>query len=314
MRSLPVPGLLLGMLLVAPPAPAAIVNLVLNAVDRGNYRDTGEHFPANTNYAAGYVYLTSGGTYFETTTRNFLVFDLSGLNGTVLNATLRLYNPPLGYLGTDPSETYVVYDVTTAIPALTAGTGGIAAYIDLGSGLTLGSRTIASSEVDQDIAVFLNSPTAVAYLTAGLGSTIALGGAITTITGSGSGQSVFGTTQDLPLSSTTLTLRVDITPTPDDLDGDSIPNNLDNCTLVANASQCDSDGDGFGNQCDGDFNNNGVTNAQDTIQMRQRLGQPSVAPAYNVADLNCNGTVNAQDTVLFRGLLGLPPGPSGVQP
>ena len=99
-----------------------------------------------------------------------------------------------------------------------------------------------------------------------------------------------------------------------DIDGDGVADSADNCTQVANPIQCDSDGDGFGNHCDGDLNNNGSTNAQDTVLYRAQLGQPSVGPTYNLADLNCNGNVNAQDSVLFRNLLGNPPGPSGVGP
>jgi len=99
-----------------------------------------------------------------------------------------------------------------------------------------------------------------------------------------------------------------------DTDGDGVPDTLDNCTLEANPEQCDTDGDGYGNRCDGDFNNNGFTNAQDTIFLRQQLGQPSVPPTYNEADLNCNEFVNAQDTTLFRTRLGVPSGPSGLVP
>jgi len=99
-----------------------------------------------------------------------------------------------------------------------------------------------------------------------------------------------------------------------DPDGDGVVSSLDNCTLVANADQCDSDGDGYGNRCDGDLTNNGFTNAQDTVVLRSKLGATSTAPTFNVADLNCNGFVNAQDTVLFRQMLGQPPGPSGLVP
>lgn len=104
---------------------------------------------------------------------------------------------------------------------------------------------------------------------------------------------------------------------PTDSDGDGVPNTTDNCTLVANPTQCDSDGDGYGNHCDGDLGpgtGNGFTNAQDTTLFRVQLGKPSVGPGYNKADINCNGAVNAQDTTLFRGLLGRPPGPSALVP
>ena len=83
---------------------------------------------------------------------------------------------------------------------------------------------------------------------------------------------------------------------------------------MVNPGQCDSDSDGYGNHCDGDFTGNGATNAQDTVVFRGQLGKPSVAPTYNKADLNCSGAVNAQDTTLFRKLLGKPPGPSGLVP
>ncbi len=102
-----------------------------------------------------------------------------------------------------------------------------------------------------------------------------------------------------------------------DSDGDGVLNGIDNCSGLANASQCDSDGDGYGNLCDGDLGpgtGNGVTNAQDTTLFRAQLGQPSVAPTYNKADMNCNGAVNAQDTTQFRSRLGAPPGPSGFHP
>ena len=97
-----------------------------------------------------------------------------------------------------------------------------------------------------------------------------------------------------------------------DTDGDGVIDALDNCRLVSNATQVDSNGDGYGNRCDGDLNNNGSTNAQDTTLYRQQLGQPSVAPTYNAADINASGAVNAQDTTLFRQLLGSAPGQSGI--
>ena len=83
---------------------------------------------------------------------------------------------------------------------------------------------------------------------------------------------------------------------------------------MSNANQVDSNGDGFGNRCDGDLNNNGSTNAFDTPLYRAQLGQPSVPPTYNAADFNTNGSVNAFDTPIYRALLGTPPGPSGLCP
>jgi len=97
-----------------------------------------------------------------------------------------------------------------------------------------------------------------------------------------------------------------------DTDGDGVVDALDNCRLIANANQVDSNGDGYGNRCDADLNNNGSVNAFDTPLYRAQLGQPSVAPLYNIADFNTNGSVNAFDTPIYRSLLGSPPGPSGL--
>ena len=99
-----------------------------------------------------------------------------------------------------------------------------------------------------------------------------------------------------------------------DVDADGVPDTSDNCLGLVNAGQCDSDGDGFGNRCDADLSNNGVTNAQDATLFRQQLGQSDPGPGFNAADLNCSGTVNAQDTTLFRQRLGSPPGPSALRP
>ncbi len=97
-----------------------------------------------------------------------------------------------------------------------------------------------------------------------------------------------------------------------DTDVDAIADSTDNCQTVANPTQCDSDGDSFGNHCDGDLNNNNAVNALDYILFRAQLQQPSVAPTYNQADFNCNSIVNALDYILFRQLIGSPPGPSGL--
>ena len=101
-----------------------------------------------------------------------------------------------------------------------------------------------------------------------------------------------------------------------DTDSDLRGNVCDNCRTLANntgaAAQCNSDGDAFGNRCDGDIapgSGNNFTNAQDNTTFKALLGQPSLAPVYNKADINCNGFVNAQDNTSFKGLIGSPPGP-----
>ena len=63
---------------------------------------------------------------------------------------------------------------------------------------------------------------------------------------------------------------------------------LDNCTLLENADQRDTDGDGFGNICDGDFNNDGVVNIPDLgipeFKTRLRPSAPGDARRDAVVD------------------------------
>lgn len=93
-----------------------------------------------------------------------------------------------------------------------------------------------------------------------------------------------------------------------DSDGDGIPDSQDNCTLVANPDQRDSDGDNFGNLCDGDLDNNGIVNAIDLGRFKTFIGRTGPGLA---ADLDGNGIVNSVDLVIFKRLFGKPPGPSG---
>jgi hypothetical protein len=97
-----------------------------------------------------------------------------------------------------------------------------------------------------------------------------------------------------------------------DADGDGIADDLDNCTLVANPTQLDADGDGYGNACDPDLNNDGVVNINDLNRLKARLGVTPVVDA--AADLDGNGAVNINDLNRLKSFLGKPPGPSGLHP
>jgi len=103
-----------------------------------------------------------------------------------------------------------------------------------------------------------------------------------------------------------------------DADGDGIPDVLDKCMVDSRnvAMTCDTDQDGYGNVCDGDFNQDGLVNATD-------FGMFFV-PAFKAntnlhgEDMNCDGTTNATDFGMFfvpkfKGALGgAVAGPSGL--
>ena len=100
-----------------------------------------------------------------------------------------------------------------------------------------------------------------------------------------------------------------------DSDFDGITDDSDNCTLVANPDQLDTDGDGYGNLCDGDLNDDGSTNTLDLnlykLAHRTRLGDAN----YDVdADFNGDGVINTLDLNIYKGLHRKPPGPSCCAP
>ena len=93
-----------------------------------------------------------------------------------------------------------------------------------------------------------------------------------------------------------------------DADGDAIPDSRDNCTAVPNAGQQDSDGDGYGNACDADLNNDGIVNSLDLAVFRSQF-----ATRTAVSDFNSDGIVNSIDLARFRALFARVPGPSALR-
>jgi len=93
-----------------------------------------------------------------------------------------------------------------------------------------------------------------------------------------------------------------------DSDGDGIPDACDNCLLIANGPsagvcysagvQIDTDGDGYGNICDGDFNNDGVTNATDATIFNVDFN--AGIDGGRGTDMSCDGVVNASDATIFN--------------
>ena len=92
-----------------------------------------------------------------------------------------------------------------------------------------------------------------------------------------------------------------------DTDGDGAPDALDNCLLSSNPDQIDVDGDGYGNRCDGDFNNDCAVNFADTALM-----SAGFFGADPLLDMDGDGSVNFSDLALLKDQFFGAPGPSNT--
>jgi bacillopeptidase F len=102
----------------------------------------------------------------------------------------------------------------------------------------------------------------------------------------------------------TVTINVTISVAATDSDGDGVNDSVDNCTLIVNPLQRDTDGDGFGNFCDPDFNSDLIVNATDLSYLKSRFFSSDPD-----ADLNGDGVVNAADIAILKSFFFQPPGP-----
>ncbi len=105
----------------------------------------------------------------------------------------------------------------------------------------------------------------------------------------------------------------------EDQDGDGVPDARDVCRDIPNADQRDSDGDGFGNLCDADVDNDGwVTSSWGLVQRAGDLEQIAISardfervPHH---DLNGDGKVDLHDVGLAQVMLFQRPGPGVKKP
>jgi uncharacterized protein (TIGR03790 family) len=111
----------------------------------------------------------------------------------------------------------------------------------------------------------------------------------------------------------TAPIVLDATP---DSDGDGVPDSVDNCIEVPNADQRDTDGDGYGNACDADFDNDGrVTTSWGAAPYGdlEQIALTIQVGGYDAnQDLDGDGRVDQFDASLASMYVFLPPGPSGL--
>ena len=98
-----------------------------------------------------------------------------------------------------------------------------------------------------------------------------------------------------------------------DGDGDGVRDAADNCIEDFNPTQIDVDGDGFGNACDPDYNNDGVVGTPDLDLLRAQFGKTSADPTFDpTLDLDGNGAIGISDFNSLRRFLDQAPGPSSA--
>jgi hypothetical protein len=95
-----------------------------------------------------------------------------------------------------------------------------------------------------------------------------------------------------------------------DVDSDGLQDTVDNCLVKPNADQRDTDGDGYGNLCDPDLNNDFVVDNSDLNLMKGQFLKKNPDPN---TDLNGDGKVNFNDLAILKTFMGKAPGPQAAK-
>jgi hypothetical protein len=182
--------------------------LSLNATDAGRYTNAGVSNAANTNYGAGFV--SPGSITF----RDFFAFNLTGISGAIVNPYITIFEPTGGFLSNVTPLTFTLFDVTTSSATVLAGGSGLGAvYTDLGSGTSYGSISVSAANDNSFLTINLNSAFISDFI-AHEGSTLILGGAITTALPMTGNERIFNGTPESGLTAGSVVLHFTAVPEP----------------------------------------------------------------------------------------------------
>jgi hypothetical protein len=154
------------------PGNVATLNATaITLTDSGWYTSIGENQPTNTNY----IISTD---YYGRAFNDFFVIDLSGVSGPITSATLTV-----NAFFANSSQLVTFYDYTGSVSSLLDGTGGVAAFNDLGSGAVYGQLALSPSDNYTYVSVTLSSA-ALTDINAAISnnqSTFVIGGSIAAV-------------------------------------------------------------------------------------------------------------------------------------
>lgn len=106
------------------------------------------------------------------------------------------------------------------------------------------------------------------------------------------------------------TMQIDAVQSMADSDFDGVNDDVDNCTDVANPSQLDTNGDGYGNVCDPDLNNDCIVNFVDLGALKSAFFSTPGSPNWDPdADFDGNLVVNFLDLSRMKSVFFAEPGP-----
>jgi len=110
---------------------------------------------------------------FDEEFANFAVFDLTSLSSPVSSANLEYFLPSGGYDSSDLTEDFVIHDFPGNPSSLSY--GGFGDFLDLSSGVLLGSTTVDQSDEGTFVSVQLNSD-GISEINSNAGGLVAFGG------------------------------------------------------------------------------------------------------------------------------------------